>query len=49
MSVMALVEGGIPCCKARCKVPVGGGEKVGVEEKEKEVSSREGGAFCKAR
>jgi hypothetical protein len=31
------------------KVRVGEGVKVGVEEKGKEVSSREGGAFCKAR
>lgn len=31
------------------KVRVGEGEKVGVEEKGKEVSSRKGRTFCKAR
>jgi hypothetical protein len=31
------------------KVRVGEGEEVGVEGEEKEVSSREGGAFCTAR
>jgi hypothetical protein len=55
MSAMALVEKSsaraIPCCKARCKMPAGKGEgeSVGVEGKGNRISSKEGGAFCKAR